>query len=140
MEIYFAASIRGGRDDRQLYERLITFLNQQHHHVLTEHIGNPNLTADGETELSDQEIRDCDVAWLTASDVVVVEATHPSLGVGYELAMAEQLKKPTIILYRPQVARLSAMIAGTSFFNRIYGYETVEEAEKILEREIATIE
>lgn len=139
MEIYFAASIRGGRDDRQLYERLITFLNQQHH-VLTEHIGNPNLTADGETELSDQEIRDRDVAWLTASDVVVAEATHPSLGVGYELAMAEQLKKPTIILYRPQVARLSAMIAGTSFFNRIYGYETVEEAEKILEREIATIE
>ena len=139
MEIYFAASIRGGRDDRQLYEQLITFLNQQHH-VLTEHIGNPNLTADGETELSDQEIRDRDVAWLTASDVVVAEATHPSLGVGYELAMAEQLKKPTIILYRPQVARLSAMIAGTSFFNRIYEYETVEEAAKILEREIATIE
>ena len=41
MEIYFAASIRGGRDDLQLYERLITFLNQQHH-FLTEHIGNPN--------------------------------------------------------------------------------------------------
>ena len=138
MEIYFAASIRGGRDDRQLYERLITFLNQQHH-VLTEHIGNPNLTADGETELSDQEIRNRDVAWLTASDVVVAEATHPSLGVGYELAMAEQLKKPTIILYRPQVARLSAMIAGTSFFNRIYEYETVEEAAKILEKELAPL-
>lgn len=138
MEIYFAASIRGGRDDRQLYERLITFLNQQHH-VLTEHIGNPNLTADGETELSDQEIRDRDVAWLTASDVVVAEATHPSLGVGYELAITERLKKPTIILYRPQVARLSAMIAGTSFFNRIYEYETVEEAAKILERELARL-
>lgn len=138
MEIYFAASIRGGRDDRQLYEQLITFLNQQHH-VLTGHIGNPNLTADGEIELSDQEIRDRDVAWLTASDVVVAEATHPSLGVGYELAMAEQLKKPTIILYRPQVARLSAMIAGTSFFNRIYEYETVEEAAKILERELARL-
>ena len=138
MEIYLAASIRGGRDDRQLYERLITFLNQQHH-VLTEHIGNPNLTADGETELSDQEIRNRDVAWLTASDVVVAEATHPSLGVGYELAMAEQLKKPTIILYRPQIARLSAMIAGTSFFNRIYEYEMVEEAAKVLERELARL-
>lgn len=138
MEIYLAASIRGGRDDRQLYEQLITILNQQHH-VLTEHIGNPKLTADGETELSDQEIRDRDVAWLTASDVVVAEATHPSLGVGYELAMAEQLKKPTIILYRPQVARLSAMIAGTSFFNRIYEYETVEEAAKILEKELAQL-
>lgn len=138
MEIYFAASIRGGRDDRQLYERLITFLNQQHH-VLTEHIGNPNLTASGEDELSDQGIRDLDVAWLTASDVVVAEATHPSLGVGYELAMAEQLKKPTIILYRPQVAHLSAMIAGTSFFNRIYEYETVEEAAKILERKLARL-
>ena len=137
MEIYFAASIRGGRDDRQLYERLITFLNQQHH-VLTEHIGNPNLTVNAESEMSDQEIRDRDIAWLTASDVVA-EATHPSLGVGYELAMAEQLKKPTIILYRPQVARLSAMIAGTSFFNRIYEYETVEEAAKILERELAQL-
>lgn len=138
MEIYFAASIRGGRDDRQLYERLITFLNQQHH-VLTEHIGNPNLTANGEGELSDQGIRDRDIAWLTASDVVVAEATHPSLGVGYELAMTEQLKKPTIILYRPQVARLSAMIVGTAFFNRIYEYETVEEAEKVLEKELARL-
>lgn len=138
MEIYFAASIRGGRDDRQLYEQLITFLNQQHH-VLTEHIGNPNLTANGENELSDQEIRDRDIAWLTVSDVVVAEATHPSLGVGYELAMAEQLKKPTIILYRPQVARLSAMIAGTSFFNRIYEYGTVEEAERILEKKLAQL-
>ena len=71
--------------------------------------------------------------------MVVAEATHPSLGVGYELAMAEQLKKPTIILYRPQVAHLSAMIAGTSFFNRIYEYETVEEAAKILERKLARL-
>ena len=43
MKIYFAGSIRAGRDDQELYQRLIQSL-QYHRQVLTEHVGDPNLT------------------------------------------------------------------------------------------------
>ena len=43
MKIYFAGSIRAGRDDQELYQRLIQSL-QYHGQVLTEHVGDPNLT------------------------------------------------------------------------------------------------
>lgn len=41
-KIYFAGSIRGGRQDTALYERIIKQL-QQYGHVFTEHVGNPDL-------------------------------------------------------------------------------------------------
>ena len=37
MKIYFAGSIRAGRDDQELYHRLIQGL-QRHGQVLTEHV------------------------------------------------------------------------------------------------------
>lgn len=37
-KIYFAASIRGGRNDVELYRELIHYM-QSHGEVLTEHIG-----------------------------------------------------------------------------------------------------
>lgn len=138
MKIYFAASIRGGRQERQLYQQLILNLQQQHQ-VLTEHIGDLQLTATGQTQLSDQAIRQRDISWLTACDVVVAETTQPSLGVGYELAYAEKLGKPVIILQQSKHGRLSAMIAGTAYFNRIFTYTTLTEATLILQRELALL-
>jgi len=49
MKIYFAASIRGGRDDVDIYKKLIDFLNQDNQ-VLTEHIGDPNLSDEGKNK------------------------------------------------------------------------------------------
>ena len=135
MKIYFAASIRGGRDDAPLYQALIDDLNTRHT-VLTEHIGNPNLTADGQTQLTDQAIRDRDINWLQAADIVVAETTNPSLGVGYELAYAEKIKTPVLILHRDQESHLSAMIKGTGYFDKIFNYRTVADALVILQREL----
>lgn len=46
MKIYFAGSIRGGRDDASIYARLIEEL-KTHGEVLTEHVGfeSQNLSA-----------------------------------------------------------------------------------------------
>lgn len=43
-KVYFAGSIRGGRDDVELYGRIIRHI-QQNHIVLTEHIASPDLYA-----------------------------------------------------------------------------------------------
>jgi nucleoside 2-deoxyribosyltransferase len=95
MKVYFAGSIRGGRIDANLYERLIKYI-QKTDIVLTEHVGNLNLSEEGQTVT---DIYNQDTNWLRESDVLIAKCTCPSLGVGYELAYAERFQKPCHILF-----------------------------------------
>jgi nucleoside 2-deoxyribosyltransferase len=113
MKIYFAASIRGGRADREIYSSIILEL-QKYGKVLTEHIGDPNISSSGE-EIPDTEIYNRDMAWLREADVVIGEITTPSLGVGYEIGQAESMGKKIFCLYREiDGKKVSAMITGSS--------------------------
>ncbi|XP_072032576.1 5-hydroxymethyl-dUMP N-hydrolase-like [Amphiura filiformis] len=113
LKIYFCGSIRGGRQDGDLYAKLIKQL-QSYGTVLTEHVGDKNVLTDSEKgTMSEKDIHDRDVAWLTECDAVVAEVTQVSLGVGYEIGRAVAMNKKILCLYRPQPdKRLSAMIAG----------------------------
>jgi len=116
MKIYFAGAIRGGREDAQLYKKLIAYLKEKGQ-VLTEHIGSTDLSWKGETSSKDEEIYNRDIKWLQSADIVVAEVTTPSLGVGYELGIAEKLNIPVLCLYRPDKSnRLSAMVSGNAIF------------------------
>lgn len=127
MKIYFAGSIRGGRDDKELYLQLIQHL-AQYGQVLTEHVGDGNLTEFGEDGPSDEWIYNRDINWVRQSDVLVAEVSTPSLGVGYEIGKAEDMNKKMLCLYRNQQnKRLSAMINGNPNV-KIARYETLEDA------------
>ena len=95
MKIYFAGAIRGGREDAQLYENIIAYLEEKGQ-VLTEHVGSTDLSWEGETARKDEEIYNRDMEWLQSADIVVAEVTTPSLGVGYELGVAEKLQIPIL--------------------------------------------
>lgn len=132
-KIYFAGSIRGGREDANLYRRIITLL-QERGHVLTEHVGDAGLTEQGEDGRSDRTIYERDLAWLQEADVMVAEVTVPSHGVGYEIARAETLGKPVLCLYRPAAGRrLSAMLAGDPRL-QLQAYDSVDELPALLDR------
>ncbi|XP_035848179.1 2'-deoxynucleoside 5'-phosphate N-hydrolase 1-like isoform X2 [Sander lucioperca] len=112
MKVYFCGSIRGGRDDVHVYRRIVQKL-QSYGSVLTEHVSCSELT----------------------DRVIVAEVTQPSLGVGYELGRAVDMKKKILCLFRPSSGRrLSAMIRGAEdgemFTLKDY---TEEEVEKVLE-------
>ena len=113
MKIYFAASIRGGRKDQNKYNELIQFLSSKVE-VLTEHVGDSSLEQTGEQNLSDKEIYERDLEWLESADAVIAEVTNPSLGVGYELGIAEKLGKPVLGLFddSDHNRTLSAMVSG----------------------------
>jgi hypothetical protein len=112
IRIYFSGSIRGGRSDQRLYLELIRHL-KGYGNVLTEHLGDEGLTPEGEDGMTDAQIYSRDVDWIREADVVVAEVTTPSLGVGYEIAKAEEFNRPMLCLYRGNSNRpLSAMIAG----------------------------
>jgi nucleoside 2-deoxyribosyltransferase len=133
MKIYFAGSIRGGRDDAILYRRIIALLSE-YGEVLTEHIGSDGLTPTGEDTLLDRDIYARDLAWLTEADVVVAEVTTPSHGVGYEIGQAEAMGKPVLCIHRSSAGRrLSAMLAGNPAL-QCETYETTEELAPTLKR------
>lgn len=51
-KIYFAGSIRGGRGDASLYQRMIDYIKQTDT-VLTEHIGKTNMSLKAQTKAID---------------------------------------------------------------------------------------
>ena len=111
MKIYFAGSIRGGRDDVALYHRIIEYIKRKHV-VLTEHVGDLSL----QEAATDVEIYANDTAWLREADLVIAECSTPSLGVGYELAYAERYGKPAHVFYDRGRGALSAMLTGDPYF------------------------
>ena len=123
MKVYFAGSIRGGRQDAELYRKVIAALKEKHQ-VLTEHVGDLSLST--VEDKGDKAIYEQDTTWLRECDVVVAECTQVSLGVGYELAYAEACGKEVHIFYRPRETQLSAMLAGNECFH-IHRY--ADEAE-----------
>lgn len=130
MNIYFAGSIRGGRDDQELYKGIVEEF-RKFGTVLTEHIGDPSLGAYGEAR-ADKDICERDLAWIREADVVVAEVTTPSLGVGYEVGYAEAHAKPILCLYRAAGdRRLSAMIAGNANLET-RSYTGIEDVKDIL--------
>lgn len=135
-KIYFAGSIRGGRVDANLYHRMIDHMKQLGNTVLTEHVGSSKLCLHEQGRDADARIYNQDTAWLRESDLLVAECTCPSLGVGYELAYAENHGKPVHIFYNRSKCQLSAMLTGDSYFN-IHPYETEEEIFVALDKILA---
>lgn len=131
-KIYFAGSICGGRNDLGWYEKIIRHLRLKEE-ILTEHVGNKNVTILGETTKTDPAIFICDMAWLSAADIVVAEVSTPSLGVGFEVAKAVGLSKKILCLYRIQKGKkLSAMIAGCPDI-QVGEYKNFEDAKKLID-------
>lgn len=125
MKIYFAGSIRGGREDQGIYFSIIEIL-KKYGEVLTEHVSDPNLSSYGE-KLSTDVIYKRDVSLISESDIIIAEVTVPSLGVGYEIGKAESLNKKIICLHRDISGKsLSAMISGNENVET-HKYEKVED-------------
>ncbi len=133
-KVYFAGSIRGGRDDAKWYSEIIEYIKRTDT-VLTEHVGLHNLNLK-EQGMGDRAIYDQDTAWLRESDVLIAECTAPSLGVGYELAYAEKIGVPCHLFYRKSRIQLSAMLTGDPYF-KIYPYEEKEELLRAVDKILA---
>lgn len=131
-KIYFAGSIRGGRDFAHLYRKIIERI-QANDICLTEHIGQTDLNLKEQGRTNDAKIYNHDTAWLRESDMVVAECSNASLGVGYELAYAESRHIPCHIFYNKSKTQLSAMLIGNAYFN-IYPYQTEEELFDMLHK------
>lgn len=112
MNIYFSCSITGGRTEEKIYQAIVAELLALGHEVPTAHLSHANVV-DVEKVAQPAEIYARDMRWLHNCDAVVAEATSPSHGVGYEIAVALTLGKPVFCCYQKE-RRVSMILTGNS--------------------------
>lgn len=111
MKIYMSGSIYGGREKIETYKTLINNL-KRYGEILNDNIANENTIADEEFQ-KDEDIFDDLVAKMHTADIVFSEVSIPSLGVGYELGLADSLNKKIIAIYdKEYIDKVSTMIRG----------------------------
>jgi nucleoside 2-deoxyribosyltransferase len=109
-KIYFAAAISAGRERQSIYAEMVNFLETLGAEVLSPHVARADVL-DAEAKLSAEEIFNRDMAFIVNCDGMIAEVSRPSLGVGYEIATALLLSRPTLCLCEQSVF-LSRMLTG----------------------------
>lgn len=119
MKIYFAGSIKAGRELAFQYSAIVELL-KTYGTVLSEHVGSLELSPGGE-QLDPSFIHSRDLSLLQEAELVIAEVTVPSLGVGYEIRYAiEQDKKVICLCHADKKDSLSAMITGSPKISKIF--------------------
>jgi nucleoside 2-deoxyribosyltransferase len=135
VKVYFACSIRGGRENAAIYPQLVGHIKKSAH-VLSESFADKKLTA--KTVLgTSAELRQHCLDMIADADVVIAEVTTPSLGVGFEIATAEAAGKPVLALFRNGHGNLSAMIGGSNLSTIVY-YDDLNDAVMAIDSFLAS--
>jgi hypothetical protein len=133
MNIFFTASIRGGRAHQPEYALIVKAL-ERYGTVNSKHVADETLSTFGETNLSNKEIRERELNALEKCDVVVAEVSTPAHGVGYLIGRATALGKSVIALHHGEYAlKLTGIIQGDPSIE-VHTYHTNKEIEEILVR------
>ncbi len=139
MKIYFCGSIAGGRKFVDNYKKIVDYLKQQGHNVLSDHIVRDDIF-DFEKKFSPEEIYTRDIEMLDAAEAVIAEVSNPSLGVGYEICYAEKKGLPVLCIYQEGLF-VSRMITGNTAENvRIETYSDLEEMKKLVDQFLGIIQ
>ena len=138
MNIYFACSITGGREDVAAYQAIVKSLLDDGHEVPTAHLAETGVIYLEEV-VDAVEVYTRDVDWITGSDALIAEVSTPSHGVGYEISHALRLGKPVLCCYREGV-KVSKMILGNTHQTlEIQSYQTDAEAAQVVRNFLAGI-
>ncbi len=133
MKIYFSGSITGGREYQEYYDVIISEL-KKYGDVLSEFVGDKELTSYGSKGMTPEEVYNRDVGMIQACDFVVADITMPSTGVGYEIAYAEKLNKQIFCLYhKVEGKKPSSMVTGNPYCKTDF-YLAKEEIEHVVAR------
>ena len=105
MKIYFVASIKGKSEYLNNYKSIIKTLEDLGLDVICEDV--QTSTEELVSSLSDERrIKHYKnvLKWINSSELVIAEASYPSLGVGFEISLALEKGKPVIVLYKEEYA------------------------------------
>ena len=133
MNIYFSCSITGGRQDEDIYRKIVANLIDAGHEVPTTHLALPDTVKD-EVNLNAVEVYQRDMDWVRKCDALIAEVSTPSHGVGYEIALAIILGKQVLCCYKRD-KKISKIISGNTSENLyLYAYSSEDELLSEIER------
>jgi len=100
MQAYFTASIVGKRYHLDKYKKIVSLLQKQGVTINADHIINTTEEQIHFESKTDRiEIQKKLENWINDADFIIVEASFPSISVGYEISLALHRGKPVLVLY-----------------------------------------
>lgn len=100
MNVYFTASVVGKQYHLAKYQAIVETVSKKHHTVTADHIMNGSedhirLETKAQREAFHKKLNQ----WISGCDCMVVEASFPSISVGFEISLALHWNKPILVLY-----------------------------------------
>lgn len=142
MTIYLACTVRGDRGGVAAGRAICERLQHHGHEVLTTHLLRDDVET-AESSLTERDVFERDLDWLSRCDVLVAEASGSSYGVGFEvgyvLGRAAQTGQTVMLLYnterRQAVSRLITGNCATACTT--LGYSSIDELIAAIDRRFA---
>ena len=114
MNVYLACTVRGDRGALESTRAIASAITALGHTVLTSHLLEDGVD-ETESQLTERDVFERDMHWLSRADVLIAEASGSSFGVGFEvgyfLANATGSRRRALLLYdaarRQRVSRLA---------------------------------
>jgi nucleoside 2-deoxyribosyltransferase len=136
MKIYFSGSVTSAKGDIRAYQKIIEFLKTKGE-VLSEFIADKKLVKkEIKQGVTDEQIYGHGVELIGSCDLFVAEVTNRSLGVGYEIAHAENRGKRIICLFNERKGKkLSPMLKGNDNIS-VVKYSDIDELKDKFNQEL----
>jgi hypothetical protein len=134
MKIYLGFTVAGDRSGIDVARRVVTWLEERGHEVLTRHLVNDNAW-EADRSISAQHVYARDLHWLNQCDLFIGEVSGSSFGLGFETGyLLGATNKKTILLYRRHLEKkVSLLITGNTHPNcTLLPYSTAAQVEEFL--------
>jgi len=142
MRIYLACTVRGDRGGVVAGRAICERLQHHGHEVLTTHLLRDDVET-AESQLTERDVYERDLDWLSRCDVLVAEASGSSYGVGFEvgyvLGRAAQSGQRVVLLYNTARRHaVSRLITGNSDAAcTTSGYSSIDELVALIDERFA---
>jgi nucleoside 2-deoxyribosyltransferase len=139
MRVYLACTVRGDRGGVLAGRAIAERLEALGHEVLTSHLLDDDVER-AESALTERDIFERDIRWLSECDVVVAEASGSSYGVGFEvgyvLGRAPETGQRVVLVYdQARTGAISRLIVGNhDGACTTFGYLSVAELAAFINR------
>ena len=134
MKVYFNASMAGQEKYSKEFKAIIKIIEDLGNDVYSEHISQRN-PKDVNNQTTEQHEADFKKArdQIQKSDVMVVEATYPSIGVGHTMTIALEMHKGVLVLYQNTPHGLLVGDPNRLLTLKKYSLKDIEELKSVIE-------
>lgn len=138
LNLYFACSLTGGRQDEKAYGVIVSHLEDAGHEIPTAHLADPDVM-ELEKVTAAGEIYARDIRWIIGCNALIAEVSTPSHGVGYEIAYALGLSKPVLSCYQEGVPVSKMILGNDSPGLTVTSYQSEHELHQLLDQFLANL-